>query len=212
MYINRIMAPKRQRSVPKRTEVPWRSFHRPRKKLKRDLAGRSASNSEPFDFRRWLVQQHAEGILSAKRTCLGAYHLGDSASQHGVADLVKPPGAQTGAYAQHLKGALGLDKFEENFIFNAKIMQHCRSTRKNIRKPHPFLLPHRQVDEFWDDCETSDLDFLGLPIHASLEGEALERCGPLSLVRLYVDGLDVGGKSRKAPTLNSINIKNKTST
>ena len=91
-------------------------------------------------------------------------------------------------------------------------MQHCRSTRENKLKPHPFLLPHRQGDEFWDDCETSDLDFLGLPIHASLEGEALERCGPLSLVRLYVDGLDVGGKSRKAPTLNSINIKNKTST
>ena len=188
----------------KRTAVPWRKQNRardpqpPRNKLKShgNPDGKVvASNPESFNYRRWLLTQHAEGILSAKRTCLGAYHLGDSAAQHGVADLVKPPGAQSGKYARHLKSALGLDNFENDFIFKANIMQHDRASRKNIRKLLPFLVPHRQVDEFWDDCETSDLDFLGLPIHAGLEIE--EQRSPLSLVRLYVDGLDVGGKSRK---------------
>ena len=61
--------------------------------------------------------------------------------------------------------------------------------------PHPFLLPHRQIDAFAGSCTTESETILRLPIHAQLS--VVKQGGPLALLRVYVDGVDTGGKSRK---------------
>ena len=145
------------------------------------------------DFRKWLLLRYANTDLSAKDTCLGAWHLGSSsASQHHVFDLVRSPDAQSGSYAKHLHEAIGLNDAMNNFVFMAKIPQQCGKRRKWL--PHPFLLPHRQIHEFAGVTENAD-DAMSIPINS----EIIKKEGDLLLCRLYVDGVDTGGKSRKIP-------------
>ena len=89
-------------------------------------------------------------------------------------------------------------QLSESLCFKASITQYDRATRNHFRHDHPFLLRHRPAHEVWDSCVTADPQVLGFPIHAGLEVDDIMTCGPLSLVRLYVDAVDVGGKSRNA--------------
>ena len=178
------------------SSVPWRKSGLAnavkRRRIEPDYADR--------DYRKWLCEQYADGTLSAKRTCLGAWNLGPLAKDAGVEDLAKGPSAQSGSYAKHLGKALQLDQFVEDAIFWHKIPQHCKKERRRKMMPHPFLCPHRQANDFASSCGTSDSKFLDLPIHQNLELiKTLKEQGPFSIVlgRLYVDGIDTGGKSRK---------------
>ena len=153
--------------------------------------------AEP-NYRHWLVSRYASTDLTAKQTCLGAWNLGPkAAAELQVSDLAKPPSNQTGSYAPYLHRALGLDEAADKYIFETKIPQHGgkRVGRKLLL--HPFLLPHRQIHEFPDNCVSSDPEFLRIPMNARI----LRQEGQLSmgLARLYVDGVDTGGKSRKIP-------------
>ena len=62
--------------------------------------------------------------------------------------------------------------------------------------PHPFLLPHRQIDDHPDEF-TCDQKLWELPWADDFR--LLHEDGPLSIAvcRLYIDGVDTGGKSRK---------------
>ena len=72
------------------------------------------------------------------------------------------------------------------------------NTQKHCRKlmPHPFLLPHRQIDDHPDEF-TCDQKLWELPWADDFR--LLHEDGPLSIAvcRLYIDGVDTGGKSRK---------------
>ena len=147
------------------------------------------------DFKTWLLTQYAEGALSAKRICTGAYHLGDLATLAGVDHIARNPNAQSGSFAIFLDCKLGLDQFANNSVFMANIPQHTK-TKGRQRLPHPFLLPHRQVDDFPDEC-ACDKELWELPWADDFR--VLYENGPLNVavLRLYVDGVDTGGKSRK---------------
>ncbi len=86
--------------------------------------------------------------------------------------------------------------FVAQHIYYGKIPQH---TKKHGRKllPHPFLPPHRQIDAYDGCCLSNNMDMFSLPGIAEMD--VVREEGPLSvaLCRLYVDGVDTGGKSRK---------------
>ena len=56
-------------------------------------------------------------------------------------------------------------------------------------------MPHLQGDRFHESCLSDDVELPGVPLYQELD--IIHEEGPLALVRLYVDGLDPGGKSRK---------------
>ena len=93
---------------------------------------------------------------------------------------------------------LGLDQFARDVVFFTKIPQHTKRHGRpcRMRMPHPFLLPHRQIDDHPDDL-TCDQKLWELPWADDFR--LLHEDGPLSIAacRLYVDGVDTGGKSRK---------------
>ena len=78
-----------------------------------------------------MTSQFADGTLSAKRVCEGAWHLGDAAAICMVGDLARSPTNQSGSFARHLDHALGLDPFERDFVFTTKIPQQHRIHGKN---------------------------------------------------------------------------------
>ena len=162
---------------------------------KRKNLGQPGPAGPARDFRLWLLTQYSEGVLTASRVCLGAWHLGTTAAEHNVQDLARGPGEQSGSYAKHLNKVLGLDKIEREFIFHHRIPQTPKQHEDPELLPHPFLLPHRQADEFAQDCQLNNKAFASLPIYSNLE--LLWQEGPLSLHRLYVDGVDTTGKARK---------------
>ena len=60
--------------------------------------------------------------------------------------------------------------------------------------PHPFLVPHRQAEQF--PCNLNYMPFLGVPMHAELTIVKETESGEFALARFYIDGVDVGGRSR----------------
>ena len=81
----------------------------------------------------------------------------------------------------------------QDHFFWSDIPQHNHKTGRRELLPHPFLMPHQQVDMFWSHCELTDADIMGLPTNAELRTEE----GKLALLRVYIDGVDVAGRSRK---------------
>ena len=79
------------------------------------------------DFRIWLLTQFAEGPLSAKRTCTGAYQLGGLAEPARVLDIARDPKAQSGSFNKFLDSKLGLDQFARDVVFTTKIPQHTKN-------------------------------------------------------------------------------------
>ena len=122
--------------------------------------------------------------------------MGDLAEQVRVDHIARSPTCQSGSFAHFLERKLGIDIFVRNSVFFTKIPQH---TKKYGRKllPHPFLLPHQQVDAFPDDSLPYDADIFKLPCASNIESIMEEGPFSIALCRLYVDGLDTGGKSRK---------------
>ena len=102
------------------------------------------------DFRIWLLTQFAEGHLSAKRTCIGAYQVGGLAEAANVADIARDPKAQSGSFNKFLDSKLGLDQFAGDVVFTTKIPQHTKQQGRKLM-PHPFLPPHRQIDDQPDE-------------------------------------------------------------
>ena len=93
------------------------------------------------DFKTWLLTQYAEGCLSAKRTCEGAYHLGNLATLAGVDHIARDPNAQSGSFATRLDSKLGLDEFVKNSVFMANIPQHTKKNRSTAIAPPLFASP-----------------------------------------------------------------------
>ena len=120
--------------------------------------------------------------------------MGARAAEFNVADLAWSPTSQSGSFARHLDSALGLDVFGREYVFWAQIPQYERIPGRELL-PHPFLLPHRQIDAYADSSIIDNQEILSLPIHAELS--LVKEKGPLALLRIYVDGVDTGGKSRK---------------
>jgi len=154
------------------------------------VAGVNADDS--VTFRRWLTSQYANGSLSAKQVCGAAWSLGSVAEAAGVADLARHPDAQSGSFASFLEARLGLANQLKQSLYWAKIPQSTKTSGRALL-PHPFLLPHLQVDA---SCYATDAEFLSLPYVSQLS--VMKERGPLCLGRLYVDGVDPGGKARKS--------------
>ena len=150
----------------------------------------------PKNFKDWLLFQFADGRLSAKSTCEGAYHLGDTAKQHGVEHVARSPSSQSGSFNAFLDKQLGIDDFVAKYVFFAEIPQH---TKKYGRKwlPHPFLCPHRQAHEFADDSTCQNMSVFDLPGIAGLSVVHEEGQISIALCRFYLDAVDTGGRSRK---------------
>ena len=148
------------------------------------------------DFKAWLLWQFADGQVSAKRTCEGAWHLGTHARDLGVDHIARSPRSQSGSFNKYLDSQLGIAECIEKFVLFVKIPQHTKKYGRKLLE-HPFLCPHRQADEFPDDCLVTDFDIFQLP--GIQELRIVREQGPLSLAlcRVYVDGVDVGGRSRK---------------
>ena len=62
---------------------------------------------------------------------------------------------------------------------------------------HPFLMPHRQGAEFWDESLSTDVDVLSLPAIQELTLVRIHGPFGVLIVRIYTDGIDIGGKSKK---------------
>ena len=177
------MAPSSSKLAP----APWRSANHVAANAKKKACTQRKNLGQPGpagparDFRLWLLTQYSEGVLTASRVCLGAWHLGTTAAEHNVQDLARGPGEQSGSYAKHLNKVLGLDKIEREFIFHHRIPQTPKQHEDPELLPHPFLLPHRQASEFAQDCQLNNKAFASLPIYSNLE--LLWQEGPLSLHR-----------------------------
>ena len=67
--------------------------------------------------------------------------------------------------------------------------------------PHPFLLPHVTGNYKPEDNVPEADELLDLPIYQNMrivQSTDVDECHRLVLGRFYVDGVDVGGKARKA--------------
>ena len=95
-----------------RANLPW-SFGN--FSIKQDAAKPDSETN--CDFRGWLLRQYADGYLSAKRTCEGAYNCGDSAERLRVSDIARDPQSQSGSFAKLLQEKLGIDKFVNEYVF-----------------------------------------------------------------------------------------------
>ena len=158
--------------------------------------------AERDSFRQWLLTKYAQGAISARDTCVVAWTTGKCSDKLGVTDIALDPSTLGGGrYQRHLDGQLGLDQFAEEELFWATIPLHDPVRRRRVLGRHPFLLPHRQVDESWEDSVCDNKDILSLPINQDTlkELDVVREQGPLrvALCRAYTDGVDCGGKSRK---------------
>ena len=192
--------------MPKRRRgdgVPWRRSNHTGARASNEPPAPSSTHGsgdaqDDRDFKGWLLWQFADGQVSAKRTCEGAWHLGSYARDLGVDHIARSPQSQTGSFNKYLESKLGMAEFIEKFVLFVKIPQHSKKYGRKLLG-HPFLCPHQQADEFPDDCLVKDFDIFQLP--GIQELRTVREQGPLSLAlgRVYVDGVDVGGRSRKKP-------------
>ena len=179
-------------SGPKAKHMPWRSGNFGRGSAKQDAAKPDSATN--CDFRGWLLRQYADGYLSAKRTCEGAYNCGDSAERLRVSDIARDPKSQSGLFAKFLEAKLGIDRFVKKYVLWERIPQHDGRHGRRLL-PHPFLLPHRQGEEFFDQGLQVPNWILDLPMNNKFN--VLQEEGPLPLMRFCVAGVDAGGTSRK---------------
>ena len=91
-----------------------------------------AGAQDPNAFRKWLLGLYADGDISARKCCIGAWSTGSSAPHLDVADIAMAPESSTGIVQKHLERKLGLDTITPRCVMWVKIPQH-NYKRKIVR-------------------------------------------------------------------------------